>query len=114
MAKYETRIKGNIDEFLKIAKQKILDGSISASLEEESFYQDGDFRCAIVVFERYSYTGKNRVSLTLVVIEKDEELFISAITSGGSQALFIKINIFGEEAFLEKLVDIVEEYRINK
>ena len=35
---------------------------------------------------------------------------ISAITSGGSQALFFKINTFGESAFLNKFIDFVERY----
>ena len=35
----------------------------------------------------------------------------SAITSGGSQAVFFKLNTLGEESFLEKLVPIVENYK---
>ncbi len=32
---------------------------------------------------------------------------ICAVTSGGSQAIFFKINTFGEEAFLDKLREIL-------
>jgi len=32
---------------------------------------------------------------------------MSAIASGGSQALFFKINTFGEEAFLDKLRELL-------
>lgn len=31
---------------------------------------------------------------------------------GGSEALVFKINTFGEEAFLERLVDIVRQFRV--
>ena len=37
----------------------------------------------------------------------DEPVHLSAITSGGSQAAFFKINTFGEEAFLDKLKEII-------
>ena len=37
----------------------------------------------------------------------DGKVYLSAITSGGSQAVFFKINTFGEEAFLDKLREIL-------
>ena len=54
--------------------------------------------------------GSNRVSLSVTLAGRGDELFLSAITSGGSQAVFFKINTWGEEAFLNALRDIVEEY----
>ena len=33
---------------------------------------------------------------------------LSAITTGGSQAVFFKINTWGEETFLEKLRELIE------
>lgn len=41
---------------------------------------------------------------------KYESIFISAITSGGSQAVFFKINTIGEERFLDLCIDAVEDY----
>ena len=37
----------------------------------------------------------------------DGVMHLSAITAGGSQALFFKINTWGEEAFLDKLREIL-------
>ncbi len=70
---------------------------------------NGDVRCAVRVYERFSYVGNNRVSLNLTLLGKGEEIFLSAITAGGSQAVFFKLNTFGEEAFLDKLVELVED-----
>jgi hypothetical protein len=39
-----------------------------------------------------------------------ENLFLSAITSGGSQAVLLKINTFGEEAFLDCVREIVQGF----
>ena len=39
--------------------------------------------------------------------ENGGDICLSAITSGGSQAVFFKINTFGEEAFLDKLRELI-------
>ncbi|WP_249338357.1 DUF6054 family protein, partial [Tsukamurella paurometabola] len=60
------------------------------------------------VYERYSYTGSNRVSLNVTLVGRGEDLYVTGITSGGSQAVFFKINRFGEDAFLNKLRQALE------
>lgn len=109
MAKLEKTLSGNFDRWLEKIQRGILDGSMSASLEESSDFRSGDARCSVRVFERYSYTGGNRVSLTVTLFQNgDEPIRLSAITTGGSQAVFFKINTWGEEAFLDKLRELVE------
>ena len=54
--------------------QAILQSSISASYEEGSDYCLGETRCAVRVYERYSVTGSNRVSLSVTLLGKGEEL----------------------------------------
>ena len=108
MAKLETRLQGSFDEWLNRIEEGILGGSVSATLEDASDFADGDARCSVRVFERYSYTGGNRVSLSVTLFQLGRgEIHLSAITAGGSQALFFKINTFGEEAFLDKLRELL-------
>lgn len=114
MAKYECHLRGSFDQVLDRLEQGILAGSISASYEDGSDYSAGSFRCAVRVYERYSYLGGNRVSLALTLMGAGEALFLSAITSGGSQAVFFKINTLGEEAFLDTLVELVKAYRTEE
>ena len=65
-------------------------------------------RCSVRVFERYSYSGGNRVSLNVTLFQNgDEPIQLSAITAGGSQATFFKINTWSEEAFLDKLKELL-------
>lgn len=113
MAKYECHLKGDFDRVLELLDTGILEGSMSASYEDGSDYVAGDARCAVRVYERYSYIGGNRVSLALTLVGRGEELFLSAITSGGSQAVFFKVNTWGEEAFLDCLVNIVKQYQLE-
>ena len=109
MAKLEKTLNGNFHSILSKIEEGILNGSVTASLEESSDFRSGDARCSVRVFERYSYFGSNRVSLNITVFQNGAEpVRVSAITSGGSQALFFKVNTIGEEAFLEKLQEILE------
>ena len=111
MAKYECLLTGNFHELLNIIEGGILRGSASASLEDGSDYNVGTTLCAVRVFERYSMTGSNRVSLNVTLVADRENIFVSAITSGGSQAVLFKINTWGEGSFLDRLIDIVEDYK---
>ena len=107
MAKLEQTLSGNFNQILNKIEQGILNGSMSASLEESSDFHSGDARCSVRVFERYSYTGGNRLSLSVTLFESNGMIHVSAISSGGSQAMLFKLNTFGEEAFLDKLKEIL-------
>ena len=108
MAKLETVLHCDFDELLSRIQNGIMNGSISASLEDYSDFSDGQSRCSVRVYERYSWMGSNRVSLSVTLYQPASgEIRLSAITSGGSQAMFYKINTFGEEAFLDKLREIL-------
>ena len=80
---------------------------MSASLEDSSDFSCGGVRCAVRVYERYSWTGGNRLSMTLTLFGLGNELDISAITSGGSNAMFFKMNTIGEDAFLGTVQELI-------
>lgn len=108
MAKLEQTVQGGFDATLQKITDGILNGSMSATLEESSDFRTSQARCAVRVFERYSYMGSNRVSLSVTLFQAgDGPVHLSAITSGGSQAMFFKMNTWGEEAFLDKLKEIL-------
>lgn len=111
MAKYECSLTGDFDRVLALLDHGILEGSISASFEDGSDFSSGEVRCAVRVYERFSYAGGNRVSLSLTLVGRGKELYLSAITSGGSQAMFFKINTWGEEAFLDCLMEVISQYK---
>ncbi len=110
MAKYETNLMGDFNELLGIIENGILKGSRSASFEDGSDYQNNGILCSIRVYERYSILGGNRVSLNVTLVGNGQNIFLSAITSGGSQAVLFKFNTQGEENFLECLKKIVGNY----
>lgn len=111
MAQYQKQIRGSFDAFIAYIESGIAKGSVSASREGGCRFEKDGVRCVTCVFERYSYLGGNRLSLSVTVFGKDGDFHVCAITSGGSQAVFFKINTFGEDAFLRKFVDLVESFR---
>ena len=72
--------------------------SVSATLEGSSDFNFSTGRCAVRVYERYSAIGNGRVTMSLTLLEADGQIRLSAITSGGSQAVFFKVNTFGAES----------------
>ena len=104
MATFErTFIHQDFDALVDRVERIIAEGSISATLEDRADYTLGSARCAVRVFERYSYTGGNRVSMNVTLFQSGNIIELCAITSGGSQALMFKLNTIGETLFLDTL-----------
>ena len=110
MAKFECSLHGDFDDTLRYFHDGILGGSMSASFEDESYAMFAGVRCCVRVYERYSFSGGNRLSLTMTLVGDGEELFLSAITSGGSQGMLFKINTWGEESFMDAFRALAESF----
>lgn len=110
MAKLERSINQDFEQLLLNIESGILNSSMSASLEDSSDFQSENARCSVRVFERYSYAGGNRVSMSIALFQngKEEPIHLSAITAGGSHAVFFKLNTLGEEAFLDELNKLLD------
>jgi hypothetical protein len=108
MAKFEKNVNGNFMEIVQRLNDAVMDGSVSASYEDGSDYHADGVDFALRVYERYSYAGGNRVSMAVTVVGRDGHYLVSAITSGGSRAVFFKINTWGEETFLDTIRNVIE------
>ena len=108
MAKLERTLTGDFSRVLSRLEDGVLNGSMSASLEDSSDFTVGETRVAVRMFERYSWSGSNRVAMSLTLVGDGSRLHLTAITAGGSQAMFFKINTWGEEAFLDTLVQVLD------
>ena len=108
MAQLEQTFYGDFDDLLNRIEEGIHRGSSSASLEDSSDFYAGDSRCSVRVFERYSWSGGNRVSMNVTLFQAGNgPIQLSAITSGCSQAMFFKVYTLGEESFLDKLRELL-------
>ena len=111
MAQYTNHFNVNFDRLLAYIEESVLKGSVSASREGGCVFESDGTRCVTRVYERYSVLGSNRLSLSVTLFGKNGDVRLCAITSGGSQAMFFKINTWGEDAFLEKFIRQLEAYR---
>ena len=111
MAKLDCDLTGDFDRVLSRLEDGVLNGSVSASMEDHSDFTVGETRVAVRMFERYSWTGSNRVAMSLTLVGDGSRLYLTAITAGGSQAMFFKINTWGEEAFLDTLARVLDNMK---
>jgi Family of unknown function (DUF6054) len=110
MARYVQQLTGDVDQLVAHLDRAISGGSITAKYEDGADERIGDARMVVRVYERYSALGGNRVSLCLSILAVGDQMALSAMSSGGSQAMFFKLNTFGEEAFLRRAVQAIEQY----
>lgn len=110
MAHYEHELTGDVDRLVAHLDEAIPAGSVTAKYESGADQRIGDARMVVRVYERYSAFGGNRVSLSVSILSVGDQIALSATTSGGSQAMFFKLNTFGEDAFLSRAVEAIESY----
>ncbi len=112
MAKLTAALHGDFQKVVSDLRDTVLNGSMSASEEDTVRFTRNGVQCYTGVFERYSYTGGNRVSMSITLFGDDEYSDLCVITSGGSTGMFFKLNTFGEEAFLETIEECLRKYEI--
>jgi len=108
MAKLERSLRGSFDAVLERIHRGVLDGSATASCEEVSDISIDGVRCAVRMYERFSAFGGNRVAMCVTVLGQGDRLWVTAMSAGGSQAMFFKVNTWGEESFLDTLSAVLD------
>ena len=111
MAIFRHKTSGDLDGFLAHLDSQVLGGSISASREAAYDESVEGARMAVRVYERFSGFSGSRVSLNVSVLESQGELAICAITSGGSRAMFFKVDTVGEGSFMAKAQQAITSYQ---
>jgi hypothetical protein len=112
MAQAEYVLTGDVGRFITYLDEAITEGSTTAKLEGRADRRIGDARMVVRIYERYSALGGNRVSLSISVLSVGDQMEVSVITSGGSTAMFWKVNTFGEDAFLKRAEDAIRRYSL--
>ena len=108
---YQTRsLVGSADAVATHLDEAISRGSVSASIEHQDELSIGDARMILRTYERYSMMGGNRVTLSVSILAVGDRMEVALTTSGGSEAVFFKINTFGEDAFMDKGIEALEAF----
>ena len=110
MAHLQRELTGDVDRLVAHLDRAIPGGSVTAKYEAGADHRIGDARMVVRAYERFSAMGGNRVSLCVSILAVGDRMAVSAISAGGSQAMFFKLNTFGEEAFLQKAAEAIDGF----
>lgn len=113
MAKIEREFKGNFDEFIHYLDKEWTSLGVTSTMENFSNHKVGDVKVAVRVIERFGMLGSNRVSLNITIVGNNNDIYLSAITSGGSQAMFFKLNTISEHNFVKRFESQLNYYIEN-
>ncbi|MFA5342039.1 MAG: DUF6054 family protein [Clostridia bacterium] len=104
MSKFEKTIKGDIAKISDQLNDDILNSAFSMNLVEESYDSYSDSEVIVKVYDKYYMRNSSRASLTLTIFRKGDNLFISAIGSGGGTGAIIRFD-WGAENDLTSIVE---------
>lgn len=107
MPKYTYKTTGGFKTFVEVVKRTAENISSSTTFEDEHWFSNNT---VLLSFERYSMVGSNRVNLSITITETESGIELAAIPSGGSQAVFFKINTMGESSFLNEFAHCIERH----
>ena len=110
MARYDCELTGDADALVAHLDSEILSGSMSATLEEQVELRLGDARMIVRTYERFSGFSGSRVSLTFAILAVGERLGVSAVSTGGSRAMFFKMDTVGEGTFIGRAAAALESF----
>ena len=110
MAKYIKTVPGSLEQLKKYIAHNRPGLGATISLEEEISGTADSVKYWIGTYERYAFLGENRVSLNIVLLEISEGVRVIATSSGGSQAVLMKINHWSEDNFLNDFIGVIESY----
>ncbi len=108
MAKYEIVIKRDFNQILQTIEQQISKNGISMKLVDESNHSLGEFSIAVRVYDKYYARNGNRTSLSITLAGNKDEIFLSAIGSGGGQGVFLNFSWGAENDMVDIVQQIVE------
>ena len=113
MAKYEKNISGQFEEILHHLENDISNSGITMNLVDESNYTYGDYtygdiNIAVRVYDKYFMRNGTRASLSLTVVGKGSDIFISAIGAGGGKGIIFNFTLGAEDDMVSEVKRSVE------
>lgn len=111
MAKFEATIKGKLQPIAQYIEEHERDLGMTCSQEEKIEGEIDGTRYWMTNYERFAVIGGNRCSLTVLLMEYSEGVKVIATAAGGSNAAFLKVNHWDEDAFIEVFRRLVDKYQ---
>ena len=109
MSKFEKTIRGDIAKISEQLNAYILNSAFSMNLVDESEDSYGDCKLIVRVYDKYYMRNSSRASLTLTLFSKREDVFVSAIGSGGGTGALIRFDWGAEDNITSIIQDCLYE-----
>lgn len=111
MAKYEDCIQGNFQQILARLQADIQQSGMSVNLVDQSDYELADVKVAVRVYDKYFMRNGNRASLSLTLVGRNDEIFISAIGAGGGSGSIFNFSLGAESELANVVADSIHRMR---
>ncbi len=107
MATVKLSGKGNINEISNILQRGISASGISCELVDSSVRTVGGETAILLVFEKYYMRADNRASLSIMLTQEGDIVFVDAIGAGGGQGALFRFSWGAEENFVRVVEQVL-------
>ena len=99
--------KGNVDEISRLLQNGVVSSGITNELIGSSERTVGDSKAVLLVFEKYYMRSSNRASLSVMLTQSFDTVFVDAVGAGGGQGALFRFSWGAEENFVNLVRDIL-------
>ncbi len=114
MAKHERQLAAHAAHLVNYLDSGIQNSGLSVELVDISVQKIGDTRVWLYVYDKYYMRNSSRTSLTLQVIGRDGEAFVSAIGAGGGNGNFLNFDYGSSDNFVSVVEKLLDEYQTDE
>lgn len=109
MAKISIQGKGEIDQISRLLVNEVQASGFSCELIDSSHRIIGQNNVILLVFEKYYMRASNRASLTVMLTQNGDEIYVDAIGAGGGQGALFRFSWGAEESFISIIPRILSQ-----
>jgi len=110
MAKRERIINGDFDDLLETIDSLLICDNVVAIGKSNADYTGNGTRCAIRTYEKRSVWRNDFAILTVTLVQDENQIYVSGITSDGNSEKLLDLNSNGEYIFLDSFTNALNEY----
>ncbi len=110
MAIYKKTFKGDFYKTKNYIDDLIMKSYKTARLEDSVVKTNNETRVWYSVYEIYSFWANNRFTLSLLLMDQEEDIYLNMTTSGASGLIYSKIDTYSEDKVLENLALKINEH----
>ncbi len=102
--------KGEPQSAINAIMQEVEHSGISCQLVDAVQRNVNGTTVCTMVFDKYYARVSNRVSVTLVITSRGDDIFADIISAGGGQGTFFRFSWGAEESFVEQVAHILQQH----